>query len=288
MQLKSLNNTFYPLLVIKAIALILIFSFSNHAFSQNKQVKLNSSNYEKYIKSLPSFTMFGDNYFITGPSLKNKISTDNSDAKFHLGFRQRLTNFELPWNTFIYFTYQQKAFWDIYEDSFPFRETNYNPSLGIAKLFANETGITDGLWFAFEHESNGRNAENSRSWNFFSLQYFKPYGDDWVFRIKTWLPVGSLTDNEDITDYRGYFETGVTYTPSKDLYFDADLRQAFHNGWRGSIKLGISYKISKKSNQFLYLQYFGGYSEDLIDYNQHVSNLRLGIAFKDLFFNFKN
>ncbi len=237
---------------------------------------------------MPSFSMFGDNYFITGTSTNQEISSESSDAKFQLGFRQRLTDIDLPWDTFLYFTYRQKAFWDIYRDSFPFRETNYNPAIGVAKLFVDENGVTDGLWFTFEHESNGRDEENSRSWNFLSLQYFKLIGDKWLYRVKMWLPIGSLEDNPDITDFRGYFEAGATYSPSKNFYFDADLRQAFHNGWRGGIKLGVSVKISKKTNQFLYLQYFGGYSEDLIDYNQDVTNIRLGVAFKDLFFNFKN
>jgi len=281
MRLKKLNKKIW-------LSLLCVFSISTIVYGQENTVQIDSTNYERYVKNLPSFSMFGDNYFITGTSTNQEISSESSDAKFQLGFRQRLTNIDLPWDTFLYFTYRQKSFWDIYQDSFPFRETNYNPAIGIAKLFVDENGVTDGLWFAFEHESNGRDEENSRSWNFFSLQYFKPYGDQWLFRVKTWLPIGDLSDNDDITDFRGYFEAGATYSPSKRFYFDADLRQAFNNGWRGSIKLGASIKISKRSNQFLYIQYFGGYSEDLIDYNQDVSNLRLGIAFKDLFFNFKN
>lgn len=268
------------------IILVLLFSFSINA--QSNQIKLDSSNYKNYIKSLPSFGMFGDNYFITGTSLKDNITPETSDAKLQLGFRQLLTNVELPWDTFLFFTYRQKSFWDIYKESFPFRETNYNPSLGIVKLLVDENGMTDIFWFAFEHESNGRDGENSRSWNYISLLYVKPYSNKWLFRFKGWVPIGSLKDNPDITDYRGYFETGVTYRPYKNVFFDVDFNHAFSDGLKGSIMLGLSFKISKKSNQFLYIQYYGGYSEELIDYNKKVSNLRIGIAFKELFQNFKD
>lgn len=256
--------------------------------AQNDEIALDSSNYKKYIRSLPAFTMYGDNYFVTGTSLNEEISSETSDAKFEIGFKQRLTNVDLPWDVFPFITYRQKSFWDIYLESFPFRETNYNPAIGFAKLFVDGEGIKSGLWFAFEHESNGRDGENSRSWNYFSLQYFKPHGPYWQFRAKGWIPVGDLSGNEDITSFRGFFTLGATYNPWKNLFLDIDVQPAYDDRLTGFVKAGLSFKISKNSNQFIYLQYFGGYSEDLIDFNQDVSNLRIGIAFKDLMLNFRS
>lgn len=259
-----------------------------HTRAQNDKIALDSSNYKKYIRNLPAFSMYGDNYFVTGTSINQEISSETSDAKFEIGFKQRLTNVDLPWDVFPFITYRQKSFWDIYLESFPFRETNYNPALGVAKLFIDDGGIKSGLWFAFEHESNGRDGENSRSWNFFSLQYFKPVGPHWQFRAKAWIPVGDLDQNEDITSFRGFFNLGATYSPIKNLFFDIDVQPAYDNKLTGFVKAGLSFKISKNSNQFIYLQYFGGYSEDLIDYDHDVSNLRIGIAFKDLMLDFRN
>ncbi|NAS12186.1 phospholipase A [Poritiphilus flavus] len=267
------------------VAALLITTIS--VDTQGQEVVLDSSNYKKYIRSLPAFTMYGDNYFVTGISLNEDITSETSDAKFEIGFKQRLTNVDLPWDVFPFITYRQKSFWNIYLESFPFRETNYNPALGLAKLFVNDEGIQSGLWFAFEHESNGRDGENSRSWNYFALQYFKPYGTDWQFRAKVWIPAGDLSDNEDITSFRGFFALGATYSPVKNLFFDMDIQPAYDDKLTGFIKAGLSFKISKNSNQFVYLQYFGGYSEDLFNYNQDVSNLRIGIAFKDLMMNFR-
>ncbi len=242
-----------------------------------------------YIKDLPAFTIYGDNYFITGTSLqKGGFSSETSDVKFKIGFKQRLRNVALPWGMFPFLGYQQKSFWDVYKKSCPFRETNYNPKVGLVKLWVNQKKITDGLWFAFEHESNGRDKENSRSWNFFSLTYFKPVGEKWQFLSKIWLPIGDLSDNADICSYRGYCSVRASYRANKNTFIDVDLQPAFKDKFTGFIKLSLSFKISKNQNQFLYIQYFGGYAEDLINYNKASNKLRIGIVLKDLFANFES
>ncbi len=250
-------------------------------------IKIDSTNFKDIIIQRPAFSIFGDNYIVTGSALNQEPSSDNSDAKFQFGFKQRVTNLVLPWDTFLFFTYRQKSFWDVYKDSFPFRESNYNPGIGLGKLLFDGNRLSGGLWFQFEHESNGRDRENSRSWNYFSLLYIKPYREYWQFRIKGWVPIGSLHDNPDLLDYRGYFEAGVSYRPWKPIIFEGDFSKAFTSDWRGSMMMSVSYKISRNSNQFLYLQYYLGYAEDLIRYTESVSRLRVGIVFKDLLFNFR-
>ncbi len=247
-----------------------------------------SKNEIDYIKKLPVFTMFGDNYLITGTSLnKGTFQPRTSDAKFEIGFKQRLTNVGLPFGIFPYISYRQKSFWNVYLESLPFRETNYNPSIGLVKFIVNEKEVTDVFRLAVEHESNGRDEENSRTWNYLSLTYLKPLGKKWQILSKAWLPFAEMEGNEDITSYRGYFYIKTTYRPIKNAFIDLHVQPSFKDELRGFVKLGLSFKISERSNQFLYVQYFGGYSEDLINYNQSVSNLRIGIVFKNLFANFE-
>ncbi len=243
----------------------------------------------KYVDKLPNFTMFGDNYLTMGTTLdKSAFSPSTSDAKFQIGFKERLTSLPLPFGVFPFLSYKQKSFWDIYRDSFPFRETNYNPSVGFSKIFVNKNGqVTDILNLALEHESNGRDKAESRSWNFISLNYIKPIGHHWQIRTKFWVPVGERIGNEDITSYRGYCSLGATYKPFRNAYLDIDLQPAYKSQLTGFVKVGMSFKISDESNQFLYIQYFGGYAEDLINYNQSTSRLRIGIIFKDLLANFR-
>lgn len=53
---------------------------------------------------MPSFTIHGNNYIITGTTLGENPSRENSDTKLHFGFKQRLTNAILPWDTYLFFT----------------------------------------------------------------------------------------------------------------------------------------------------------------------------------------
>ncbi len=80
-----------------------------------------------YMDGLPPFSIYKDNYFITGIPLNRGIDGETADAKFHISFRHRLTRSRLPFDSFLYLTYTQKSFWDIYQQSSPFRDSNYNP-----------------------------------------------------------------------------------------------------------------------------------------------------------------
>ncbi|MGB5983025.1 MAG: phospholipase A [Nonlabens sp.] len=261
----------------------IFYSLHPAAAQESRNALKGEDSLKQLIKSLPGFSNYGDAYFITGISVDEPVNEETSDAKIAFGFKQRLSNWALPYESYVYFTYRQQTFWDFYQESFPIRENNYQPGLGIYKIFHNDTKITGGLWLGFEHQSNGRDGDRSRSWNKFYGQFLKPINNNALVRLKAWAPVGGMDGNEDITDFRGFFELGSTYRPIKNVLLDFDFRQSFSDGLRGSLKLGISYKISKTFDQFIYLQYFNGYSEDLINYDRQVNNLRIGIAFRDLF-----
>lgn len=275
-----------------SLTLLIAISLLTKVQSQNNiskdSVALDKNErYRDIIKNLPAFTMFGDNYFVTGTSTKkDAFTSEGSDTKFEIGFKQLLTNVELPLQIFPFLTYRQKAFWDTYKESLPFRELNYNPSIGFAKLFFKQNNLNYALYLSFEHESNGRDGVNSRSINSLLLIYFKPIGNNIQLIAKAWLPVGDLGDNKDILSYRGLFNIGMTYKFNDNLFFDILAQPAYDTSLQGSIKSSISFKISKKSNQFIHLQHFIGHGEDLFYYNKAVSKIRLGIVFKDLIFNF--
>lgn len=240
------------------------------------------------IRDMPSFTIYGDNYLIAGTTLGETPDANNSDAKLKIGFKQRLTNKTLPFNSYLFFTYQQVAFWDIFKKSFPFREINYNPSLALVKAHYKDGRYNGFIQFQFEHESNGLDADSSRSWNRFSLIYERFLSQKLTGRAKVWLPIGNMDDNPDITDFRGYQELSLAYKMNEHFIFETQIRKAFSLDLKGSILLGANYRISERSDQFLYLQYFLGYSENLIDYNQSTQRIRLGIVFKDLFLKFRD
>ncbi len=244
-----------------------------------------SARYQEELSKTPSFSIYGDNYFITGTRINESPNSENSDAKFQLGFKQIITRDLLPFNTHLFFTYRQISFWDIYQDSFPFRETNYNPSLGIGHLTFDENDKANGgLWLAFEHQSNGRDGENSRSWNYFSLLYYKSFSEKFHASISAWAPIGTKDGNQDLLEYIGYGELTTIWRPADILFVEGKFRKALRADWRGSAQISVNLRYSKSTNQFIYLQYFVGQGESLIDYQSNSNFLRIGIIFKDLLF----
>ena len=94
-----------------------------------------SDSVRREIDREPPFGIYKDNYFVTGSSFShggpNKY---NSDAKFQISLRYRLIQGVLPYNTYLFLTYTQKSFWEIYRKSKPFSDNNYNPTLGLGNL----------------------------------------------------------------------------------------------------------------------------------------------------------
>lgn len=274
------------MLKLFTLPLILCLSFST-GFLLNASAQENRSKADRYLdslKRLPSFTIYGDNYFTTGTTLEGNPNSMNSDAKFQLGFKQRLTNYALLWDMYLFLTYRQISFWDIYRDSAPFRDNNYNPGLGLGKLIFKNDKLVGGIFFSIEHESNGLDEENSRSWNFIALTYTTQLYRKLYLSVKGWVPWGSLEDNPDLLNFKSYFEPRLTYIPVNRLILEGEFRKSFTSDWRGKIQLSASFRAFKNRNQFLYVQYFNGYAESLLEFDQRSHMIRIGITIKDIIF----
>ena len=53
-------------------------------------------------------------------------------------------------------------------------------------------------------------------------------------------------------------------------------------GWNlnANLRLEAGYRLSRRSNQYLFLQYYNGYAESMIEYRQFHSYWRIGFAIK--------
>ena len=59
-------------------------------------------------------------------------------------------------------------------------------------------------------------------------------------------------------------------------------RQGWNLNFNTIVQLG--YRINNNSNQFIMLQYYNGYGETMLDYNQYHSRIRFGLLIRPKFF----
>ncbi len=233
----------------------------------------------------PYFSLYKDNYFTVGTTPFRKPTSTNSDVKFQISLSIRLTNAVLPWNSFLFLFYTQKTFWNVFQNSMPMHDLNFNLGIGWSKPFFNKGRYAGKLTMLVEHESNGRDGLDSRSWNRVSF-YGSTIIDDWLMvHAKFWIPIIDGENNRDILKYCGIYQSGVVVTtPNKKFSFG--LTMVKRSGWNLNFNtiLEASWKVHEKSNLNLFAQYYNGYGESLLDYNQFHSRLRVGIVFKPHFF----
>jgi Outer membrane phospholipase A len=238
----------------------------------------------RILDKYPAFAVYRDTYFMTGIPLNEKITNTSADAAFQVSIRHRLTKTVLPLKTFAYLTYTQKSFWDIYAESSPFRDTNYNPGIGLGKTLFLKNRVVGAAFFQIKHESNGQDGDKSRSWNYLSFSakyYFNPR-----FNIsgELWAPFVDGGNNRDLIDYKGLGNFIINYTSYKHKWWlSAELNPRKGLGNINTI-LTASFRMSEKSNLYLYGRYFNGYGESLLDYNRYTASIRFGICIKPDFY----
>jgi len=293
---------------LKIITIIFFISIVDFSYGQTKEIdemwrlQLDSSkiNYNKpvYLQinedeilklfdRQPSFGMYKDNYFITGVPTNERINKYTSDVKFQISIRQRLTKTSLPFNTFLMLTYTQKSFWDIYAKSAPFKDNNYNPGFSIVKPLINKNGLIGVAAIALEHESNGKDSLESRGWNYVVLSgmyFLNPF-----FSIQAKLWAGFLDQgdkdldgggNKDLYKYRGYGLVAFNYRSYNDRIWVSAVINPRKKIWNLNTQLEVSIKLTAKANQYLFIQWYQGYGESLLEYNKYSSMVRVGMCIK--------
>jgi phospholipase A1 len=208
-----------------------------------------------------------------------------TEAKFQISLKIKLRQDIFGKDMDLWFGYTQQSFWQVYNvsDSSPFRETNYEPELLLnfrthfCLLGMNARLVNVG----FNHQSNGRSEPFSRSWNRIvgTLGLEK---DNFILLFKAWyrIPEGAeKDDNPDIDDYMGYGEIWSCYLRN-GYRLAAMLRNNLKSkDNRGALHLEWSIPITKKVG--VYIQYFNGFGESLLDYNHGVNRIAIGFILTD-------
>jgi phospholipase A1 len=205
----------------------------------------------------------------------------NSEVAFQLSLKIKLWEDILSNDMDLWVGYTQRSFWQLYnfEDSSPFRDTNYEP-----ELLLNFRTDYDILGFkgrfitaGINHQSNGQSNPLSRSWNRLvaSIGFEK---NNFSFLVTGWYRIPEDDQNDDnprMEKYLGYGELRAYYF-WKNNRFGLMVRNNLrgHDN-HGAAQLDWSFPLFKKVGG--YVQYFYGYGESLLDYNHRVS--RIGVGF---------
>ena len=249
--------------------------------------EINKKEFLDLLDKQPSFGLYKDNYFITGIPLNLQINQHTANAMYQVSLRQRLTKTILPFNSFLLLTYTQKSFWNIYAKSSPFNDNNYNPGLALVKPIIYKDKFIAMSSLALEHESNGRAGLESRSWNYliFTGVYF--FDPRFSMKLKLWPGILSSGDpdlegdgNPDLFKYRGYGSINLKYSSLNDKFGVSAIINPRTKIGNFNSTLEFNFKLNPNANQYLFVQWFQGYGESLLDYTKYSTMVRAGICIK--------
>ena len=247
--------------------------------------KFDTDSLRRDFDSQPYFGLYKDNYFIFGPAIGPEMTDKNTNVKFQISVAQRLTKSTLPFGSYLYLFYSQKVFWNVLENSMPMTDLNFNPGVGLAKPLFVKNRFIGRVILCLEHESNGRDGDASRSWNKISLGANIMIDPQLTVHGKFWIPIVDGMNNKDILDYSGIYQVGLQAF-STNRRFNVGVTLVKRRGWNLNYNtiVELSYRLWRRDNQFLFMQYYNGYGEGMLEYNKFHSQLRVGIVIKPRLF----
>jgi outer membrane phospholipase A len=215
-----------------------------------------------------------------------------TEARFQISFKYRLftpeAGQEPGFLDKLYLGYTQTSLWDLQGDSRPFIDTTFNPSL----FYQNENmwksqdqNWRAGLRTGLEHASNGKAGDDSRSVNDAFVQPALAYqfdgGSSLTFgpKIKGYFGLGE--QNRDYRDYAGIVDWNLRWQHNSGLIATAMYRQGGDPSHR-TTQLDLAWPLQRTflhMNGYLHLQYFNGYGETLLGYDQrNKSQIGIGLS----------
>jgi phospholipase A1 len=216
-------------------------------------------------------------------TVPSPVPIEALEAKFQLSFKTKAWENIFGDNGDLWLGYTQTSHWQVYntDTSRPFRETNYEPEALITFRSNYRVGDWTGRLAAIgiNHQSNGRAAPLSRSWN----RVVGMIGldrENWALTLRPWWRVkerAMADDNADIEDFVGRGDATVVYLHGGHQ-FAVMGRHSLRGGDRSRGALQFTWAFPIHGNLRGHLAIFDGYGESLVDYNHRATYVGLGIS----------
>ncbi|WP_028579115.1 phospholipase A [Desulfogranum japonicum] len=215
------------------------------------------------------------------------VRFDDMEAQFQLSVKFPLMTDLFGSSMDIYAAYTNRSFWQVFNDdiSSPFRETNHEPEVWLQfHPEWNMLGFNNTLSrIGFSHQSNGQGGTLSRSWNRVYANITLEHGN-LALGFKPWVRIPESEaddDNPDISDYMGHCELLAAYRYKENVFSLMTRNNIESEFSKGAVQLSWSFPLLYWPYLRGYVQYFNGYGESLIDYNQHTNRIGIGVSLTD-------
>jgi outer membrane phospholipase A len=243
------------------------------------------------------FSMLEPNFFIFGGTWDDgggALVPTSDQVRFKIALAYKVTG--APDNhTGFYAAITQDAYWNLFDESAPFYDTNFLPEFFYRHDIRKLTG--NGSWFlpsgvkgGIRHHSNGKIGENSKGWNrlFLTTEFGDP--NEQIFaHISFWGAWNVSQYNPNIEDYLGRGELRLDITPTWERgrrtlgEMGLSLRMPFWGkrlfpACEISLYVGVLEKYVEWFAPSLMIQFFDGFGYTLLDYDQAVRGIRVGLA----------
>jgi phospholipase A1 len=266
-------------------------------FANEEEIKSDTNNHEtkEYIKKWED-SSFGlkphyVNYILPYGFREGKYTSydtssgeyDNIEAELQVSLKINIAKHIFGLDEEYYLSYSHRAFWQIYIESSPFRETNYNPEIFILFPLLDNSSIfqLNNLIVGYSHLSNGQGDNGESVSNSRSVDYLyttlRMEHDALITEFTLWVPFpgNDLNDNPDLMDYVGYGELKFSYFTGKHMFTLKGRGNISTEN--GAVEATYSYPLIK--DVYLYGKIFSGYGESLIDYNNYITKFSIGFSF---------
>jgi phospholipase A1 len=234
------------------------------------------------LKSYKENYLLPFSYRYDSPHIDNGIhESKDIETEFQVSIRYDIGSDLLGWGEIYSFGYTQRSWWQVYADSAFFRESNYQPELFVKIPTYNtllKKSPIKGFKVAAIHQSNGRGGEYERSWNRLSLSTFIQHKNI-IGELEMWYRLPDNIDyNPQLLDYLSYGKLKLMMPYHQHLFkLNLSANPSTH---KSSAEFTYSYPlpVREEHDLFLFFKTFNGYGESLIDYNQNVNKVSIGVS----------